>query len=285
MLRQLLCSAFLLLLGGPTLAATFRDDFNAPSLDPAWQVVSFDGTRAYGYSSPANHYSLTDRPGFLRYSLDPMTHWDGFVTNFQSDYDHSCCLMDAGLELRRPLTGDNWVLEGKADFHLPYTNGRGFVMTSYFGDGQTGTYAARIRRYRDVNQNSLVAQFFKTNSLSAADITYWSQAIGFEYGSAGPTDDSEYWQIARSGNVLNLAWSTDGNTWSPLSSYDFGTELDGKEQTLVINGLSWFYPANSYADWDYVSFSSYSTTPEPHISGLLFLGLGMMMILLRRPSL
>jgi hypothetical protein len=41
----------------------FAEEFSLPTLDPAWEVVEFTGSRVYGYSSPANHYSLTDNPG------------------------------------------------------------------------------------------------------------------------------------------------------------------------------------------------------------------------------
>ncbi len=69
----------------PALAQTsFYDDFNSPALDPAWTVVSYTGTRSYGFTTPANSYSLTASPGNLRYSLEAMTHEWGFVTSRSS---------------------------------------------------------------------------------------------------------------------------------------------------------------------------------------------------------
>ena len=41
----------------------FNEEFDSPTLDPAWHVVEFTGTRSYDYTSPANHFSLSDSPG------------------------------------------------------------------------------------------------------------------------------------------------------------------------------------------------------------------------------
>src|SRR5687768_6194300 len=40
----------------PTPPSSFDEEFNSPSLDPAWQVVPFTGPRVYGDTEPANHY-------------------------------------------------------------------------------------------------------------------------------------------------------------------------------------------------------------------------------------
>ena len=64
------------------LELAFRDDFDSPTLDPAWQVVAFTGTRVYGYTSPANHISLADNPGHLRYYVDAMTYAWGFLNDY-----------------------------------------------------------------------------------------------------------------------------------------------------------------------------------------------------------
>jgi hypothetical protein len=83
------CAAFLLLgMGIPAgiedpLPDHFFDDFDSPTLDPAWQVVEYHGPFVYGYPPPANRYSFTDNPGFLSYSLTPMTHFDGFMNGYQ----------------------------------------------------------------------------------------------------------------------------------------------------------------------------------------------------------
>jgi len=107
--------------------AQFRDDFTSSTLDPAWTVVQTwpgGGSRSYGFTQPGNHYSLTDNPGFLRFWLDPMTHYDGFLNNYQTvpDNFYSCCTHDAGLEIYSTFSGDNWIFEAGGIFNLQLLN-------------------------------------------------------------------------------------------------------------------------------------------------------------------
>lgn len=93
-------------------AAQFVDGFGSAMIDPAWTVVQTwpGGTpRAHGYTQPGNGYTLAANPGSLRYTLDPMTHPDGFLNGYATTYSyHSCCNHDAGLELHRTFAGDSW---------------------------------------------------------------------------------------------------------------------------------------------------------------------------------
>lgn len=129
---------------GPT---SFAEEFNSSTLDPAWQVVEFTGPEVYGYTEPANHVSLTANPGYLRYSLDRMTHYDGFLNNYQTTYAyHSCCNHDPGLELQRQFSGAAWTLDVKASYYMPFSNGRDLTLRVYFGDGGPGTYYLHVGR-------------------------------------------------------------------------------------------------------------------------------------------
>lgn len=235
-------------------AQGFNEQFNSPSLDPAWQVVQFPGARVYGLSSPANHFSLTDNPGQLRYYLDPMTHGDGFTYGFQTSYAlHSCCNHDPGLELRRSFSGDNWLFTAKADFYLPYTNGRNFALDIYFGGGGIGTFSVQFLRGRDVNQNYLVIILAEKTGADP-----WNhplpEAVTIQFPIVGGPDSSTlYLQLERAGGVLTASWGTDGINWNTAFTRNMGTLLNGLNQQVVVSGLSWFYPGGSFADWDYIS--------------------------------
>lgn len=256
----------------PLLTGTgFTDDFSSSVLDPAWTVYTYGGPRAYGYPPPANHFSLTDNPGYLRYGLDPMTHSDGYITNYQSDTLHSCCLMDPGIELGRALSGDQWRIEAKGNFYLPSTNGRSLDLRVYFGDGQAGTYFARFIRGRDVNANYSVGLLGQTLDLSLG-ATYFGNAAYLDAGSGGPTSTTDYWRIARSGGVITESWSSNGTDWNSLFTHDLGTSLNGLSQKVVLTGTSWFNTGGSYVDWDYVNFTD-ETVPEPGALTLLAAGL------------
>lgn len=244
---------------------SFADEFDSPTLDPAWEVVEFTGPRAYGYTSPANHISLADNPGHLRYYLDPMTHYDGFLNNYQTTYSyHSCCIHDPGLELHRLFSGDAWTLDVKASFYMPFSNGRYQDIRIYFGNGDAGTYWLDMMRWRDgpwpsgtPETEPILFQLIHKTGPTLADF----QTLKWVYGLPSPSD-SFYFQAQRDGGVLTARWSIDGSSWTTAFSHDLGTQLDGLEQRVVITGLSWFTPAGSYADYDYVRLQPTNEPPD-----------------------
>lgn len=230
----------------------FSEDFSSPTLDPAWTVLP--GIRGgSGFPPPANHHSLTDRPGFLRYYLDPMTHFDGFWNGYQPTFgEHSCCTHDPGLELHRPLTGDHWLFEARADFHIPFTNGRRLDLRVYFGSGGTGTIGAALARGRDVNSNYVAGTLHRQDGATVSSLTLL-EAASQSFGLSGTADDSYYYRLERAAGVLTALWSTNAINWNVFWTHDFGSGLDGLQQRVVITGLSWFNTGGSYADWDYIN--------------------------------
>ncbi len=236
----------------------FNEEFDSPTLDPAWHVVEFTGTRSYGYTSPANHFSLSDSPGHLRYYLRPMTHPDGFLNNYQTTYGwHSCCNHDPGLELHRAFSGDNWVFEGKADSFMPFSNGRTFLTRIYFGDGNATTFFVSFERWRDVNWNAFGARLSEKTGPELSDIV-GLESGWHEYDVSAPGYTTVYFQVRREGSLLTASWGTDGVTWDMLFSRDMGTALENFEQRVVVTGSSWFNTVGSYADYDYIRL-----TPTP----------------------
>ena len=266
MLRTIkLCMVFVMLLSlvilpslQPTRVAaqgipptSFADEFDSATLDPAWQVVPFTGTRVNGYTSPANHVSLTDHPGYLRYYLDPMTYAFGFLNNYQTFVN--VYPYDPGLELHRLFSGEHWVFETKAHYYMPYTNGRGQEADIYFGDGGVNTFEVNVHplsRRRGVLERHGHNTSKKTGP-SHGDITTL-ESFGIYDAVNGPADSTYSYRLERNGSVLTASWSPDGAKWNTAWSRDMGSQLDGLQQRLVIVGVSWFIPAGSYADYDYV---------------------------------
>ena len=240
--------------------AQFRDDFTSSTLDPAWSVVQTwpGGIPRHYSSSPGNHYSLTDNPGYLRYWLDPMTHPEGFVNNYESYISYY--YYDAGLEIHRTFSGDKWRFEAKGIFNLPNVNGRGFVLRLYFGTGGVGTYFVSIYRGADVHWNGV---FMNLNQKTGpaydqnTELTTYQPIGPWYYGDHNyPPPTAQYYRVERDGGVLTVFWSDDGAVWNTAWSYDLGDALVGLEQRVVIAGICWFLPYGSYADWDYVSVES-----------------------------
>lgn len=259
-------------------AAQFLDNFSSPTLDPAWMVVQTwtgGATRAHGNTSPGNHFSLTDNPGFLRYSLDPMTHSDGFLNGYATTTAyHSCCTHDAGLEFHRTFAGEDWRFEAGGNFVLPNTNGRHFGIRIYFGTGGANTYYVDFRRGADVNQNYVSLHLVHKTGATLGDQTYLQSfnANGqWYYGTGNYPTAPIYFRLVRKGGVLTAYWSDNGTAWNEAWAHDLGTALNGLSQRVVVTGLSWFNTGGSYADWDYISVTS---APLQLLSSTFFGGAG-----------
>lgn len=240
--------------------ADFNEEFTSASLDPAWQVMSyaFSGSRSHGYTSPANHFDLTSNPGHLRYSVDPMTHndgfWNGFVPMGPNAYGYT---YDPGLVISRPLTGEYWDLEAKAQYNMPSSNGRLMTLNAYFGTGGADTYEASFARFGDLGTN--IIQVRLRHKTTPTIGTNGEGVVDLEY-VAVPSVPSEhyYFRLQRSGTVITAFWSTDGTTWNTAYTRDLGASIAGVAQNVAITGLSWFNPAGSYADYDYIRFKDTS---------------------------
>jgi len=237
------------------LPDNFFDDFDSPALDPAWQVVEYLGPFVYNYPPPANFYSLTENPGFLRYSLTAMTHYDGFMNGYQiTDRFHSGYYHHPGLELHRLFSGNDWVFETKVSYHMPFCNGRNFSVRIYFGDGGMDTYYVALEYWRDVNQNHIRFRLAHQYGPSMDD-SEQINIISDYYDIYGPADMTRHLRVTRENNILKTEYSYDGNLWTTAYATDMGNLLDGLQQRVVITGLSWFLPSGSYADYDYVKLT------------------------------
>lgn len=247
-------------------AVSFFEDFSSPTLDPAWSVYENTGVRSYGLTYPANHYSLTDHPGYLRYYLDPMTSGNAITGVASPGYD-------LPLTFYRPLTGDQWTLESKIDFHMPWGyNGRTLFQLIGFGAPGPDYREDGLAYYRD--------------SGFAANRLYFCQRTNcpfLDLGAGGPADSQLWLRMTRNRGLLELFYSLDSQSWTKGDQYDWGSALDGLDQRFVLSGASWWFPGGSYADWDWVRFTSTSqSVPEPAVLLLTLLGLGGLSLTRRR---
>ncbi len=247
-------------------AVSFFEDFSSPTLDPAWSVYENTGVRSNGLTSPANHYSLTDHPGYLRYYLDPMTSGNALTGIASPGYD-------LPLTFYRPLTGDQWTLESKIDFHMPgWGDDRSFSQLIGFGVPGPDYWQDGHVYYRD--------NFYSVNLL------YFCQRNNCPYlnlGARGPADFPLWLRMTRNRGLLELFYSLDGQSWTMGNQHDWGSTLDGLDQRLMLSGSSWWLTWSSYADWDWVRFTSTApSVPEPATLLLSLLGLGGLGLMRRR---
>ncbi len=253
--------ALFLLLPTAVGAQGFNEQFSSATLDPAWLVVLGIRTGATGFPPPANDFSLTANPGHLRYTLTRMTHADGYLNSYQATFSfHSCCNHDPGLELHRLFGGENWLFEAKASYFMPFANGRHFDIRIYFGDGGANTIAIEFLRIRDgpfpfgTLETAPVGILLK-KKLGGTLADYYQPASILENVALAPNPagDTYYYRLERAGSVLTAMWSYDNVTWNTAWSRDMGTQLNGLGQRAVLAGLSWFVPAGSFADYDYIT--------------------------------
>ncbi|MFQ5652518.1 MAG: FlgD immunoglobulin-like domain containing protein, partial [bacterium] len=244
--------------------AQFTDDFSSPTLDPAWTVVQTwpgGSPRAHGITDPGNRFSLTANPGHLRYLLDRMTHYDGYLNGYQRAIRfYSCCDHDAGLELLRTFSGENWLFETKVSYFMPFANGRFFNVRVYFGDGGVGTIYVAFERLRDgpwpQGTPETVPVRIRMSKKLVPPLPNGGQPVSnieFVQVSPNPAGDTYSFRLERSGSILTAMWSYDGVTWNTAFTRDMGAELDGLTQLVAVAGMSWFVPAGSFADYDYIS--------------------------------
>lgn len=247
----------------PDSSVQFADEFDSVTLDSAWQVIPYTGPRTYNYSSPANHYSLTERPGALRYYVDPMTTGSGWENGWQKVL--STYWYDPGLELRRPFSGADWTLETKFAYYLPLTNGRGFSFNVVFGDPTDGNpyYTASFGASRDSGY-SPDSRFSAGLFLYTPETKVSTNLANKIYNDGRIDAATRHLRLVRSGNVLTAAVSMDGIRWEQVYSQNIGSALDGLQQTILIRGSSWFNSAGSYAEWDYVRLTPANS--QQHIS-------------------
>ena len=160
---------------------------------------------------------------------------------------------DPGLEIWRPIDGDRWLLEAKGTFYLPCANGRQLNLFVYFGTGGTGTTAAGWTRGGDIptcsGESYVAATEVYQPGATAGDLAY----DGAGETIIGPSLATIWLRLERDGGMLTWSRSFDGLAWDELFAKDHGTALDGLDQRVTIVGHSWFVPAASYVDWDYIN--------------------------------
>ena len=265
---ELLClypSLMLLTISGAQAGTVFTDDFAGPSLDPAWEVLSGQGS-----------YSLLG--GQLRY------YNSGNTASTTGWYN-------AALTLALPFTGANWEIDTKATYNLAWclsgsytgpsvpnpgcSSGSqgpevlvkfdpGVITSSSGGPNYAGTDYTVIERVVDAyyGANVLTAGYGATTSgnlLNPADANITDNLA-----------DGTYWyRIIRSGGSLSIDYSRDGTNYLNALSTTLSNP-SGTYNELLLGGIT-YLGAGSYTDYDFVKIS----TPAPEPGTFCVIGLGL----------
>ncbi|MBL8314052.1 MAG: PKD domain-containing protein [Rubrivivax sp.] len=228
----------------------FVEEFDRPTLGAEWQVVVPSNARNGPYG-PANHYSVTDAPGKLRFYLDPVTHGYGISNNYADSG-----IYDPGIDIIRQFTGEDWVLETKVDYQVPaWANGRTFYFTAVFGAPGPSAIGIGFGLYRDVGYSA--TRLYGIAGFGAELLST------VEFGQGAPDRMTFFLRIEKSGGRITLRSSRDGVAWAEAGSKDYGNALRGLEQRVVISGSCWFVPGGSYAEHDYVKLTTTASNQAP----------------------
>jgi hypothetical protein len=229
---------------------SFEEEFSSPVLDSAWSVFEWKGPNVYDYPS-FGRYSLADRPGHLRYYLDPIM-FPGYLTGYLPRFG-GWYWSYPSLEISRPLAGDNWLLEAKATYRLvDGANGRNFELVIFFDPERERQTLLQVSRGKDIRTEDNLHHLL---ILDKSIVVNESLDCISSKDTLGLGQFTYLYRITRADTLIQGELSDDdGKSFQRVFSASLRPELRGLAQLLVLTGWSWFVPAGSYVDWDYVRF-------------------------------
>jgi len=232
----------------PIAAQSFVEEFTSLTLDPAWSVFEWKKPNVYDYTN-FGRYSLTDHPGHLCYYLDPKMV-PGYLQNHLPSFggwywDYP------SLEISRPLSGDHWVLEARVTYSMINgANVRGFDLLVYFDPDRDRQTALVVCRLKEMNKENDLHISLNDRGLEVAR----SENCHSPNDTLSVTQFTYIYRITRADTLVQVELSDDGRNFRQVLSASLRPDLRGLPQVLALTGGSWFVPAGSYADWDYIRF-------------------------------
>lgn len=229
---------------------SFTEDFSSPALDPAWSVFEWKGTNVYDYAT-FGRYSLSERPGHLRYYLDAIMS-PGYQKNYAPVFSGWYWLYPS-LEISRPLYGDHWALETKVTYSLvDGANGRMIGLMVFLKPSRDEGAALSIQRSKDFPQLNQLRVGLRSRGVTVDEGNYRSPK-----DTLGVTPFTYTFRIFRADTLIRVEISDDGANFRQVLAGTLPTDWRGQTQILALTGGSWFVPAGSYADWDYIRFRNF----------------------------
>ncbi len=241
-----------------TRVQSFDEEFDRPTLDSAWTVLAWDKGNVYDAQS-FGRFSLKDRPGFLRYFLDPMMENSNELR--LSPVFSGWYWMYPALELSRRLDGNRWELEARVTFFMvDGANGREFHLAVLLDPLHNADTKLQIRRGKDI---------VKTNG--GCEATLWDCGvekartdIALSPGdTVGRITFAYVYRIIRLDTLLSVSVRGDNEELREVFSATLRGSLLDRPQAVALSGTSWFVPARSYADWDYIRFRQIEDAHTP----------------------
>lgn len=231
---------------------SFVDEFDQPALDEAWQVFEWKGPAIYKFKR-FGRFTLVANPGWFRYYLTPASLAPNYLYNFIPVYDHWCYWFYPSLEIMRPFAGQNWVLSSRVTYHMvDGANGRGFSILLYFGPEIDAKTALLIERYKEFSLHPAAASEMFIRFTDKGEIIAEKARIISPRDTIGVSQFTYHFQIIRREATIRVLLSDDGSDFQPVFECRLPERILQYQQWISLSGASWFNPARSYADWDYI---------------------------------
>jgi hypothetical protein len=234
----------------------FDEEFNQPALNDAWRVFEWKGPNVYQYKT-FGRFSLIENPGQLRYRLDPATLTHNFRHNFSPVFDAWCYWFYPSMEIMRPFAGHNWRLSSKVTYHMvDGANGRGLRIIVYFGPDIDAKTVLVIDRFKEFSirpsfaSGLIITLYDKGEKIAENDSATSPQDI------IGVSQFTYFYQIVRQNADILVMLSDDGLNYHQVLSCPLPERALNYQQWVSLTGTSWFNPARSFADFDYIKLES-----------------------------
>ena len=215
---------------------SFDEEFTSTTLDTAWKILAWEGPNVYSFPS-YGRYSLSARPGYLRYEPDPMTTIGGNPMFCDAtSYWYYPALM-----LCRMFKGTQWCLEAKGTFHLVSgADNQGLHLQIYFNPRKDNSASFSL---------DAGAGYLNVYQLGQQDFHETKKGLFIRDVDAPP---SYRLRVSRIDSVLTVELARDPEEYRLVFQRTMNPSFFGPFHELVLTGGSWFTPAGSSVDWDYI---------------------------------
>ncbi len=223
---------------------SFEDDFSSPVLNKEWSVFEWNQPNVYGYDD-FGRFSLKHNPGYLRYYPGQITIL-GSGSQYLPVFDPYWYWYYPALEISRPFAGEQWLLEFKVSYSsVPGMNSRSICSAVFLNPDDNAGPNIQINRMLGSDQ-LLVS--IKRYSKDLTEPAWLLKEADTDYGF----NLTCRFRIYRVNHLIRVDAALEDDEYKTVLTAEIPSELLGTVQRLSFAGTSWYVPALTYADYDYV---------------------------------
>ncbi|MDD5492992.1 MAG: PKD domain-containing protein, partial [bacterium] len=231
------------------------DDFSSPGLDPAWEI--WPGWEGIG--GPGGPYgSYVVENGALKYYVSAMQHDSSYYDASGPDWQGIDYY--PGLLLARPFQGEDWTFETKINYYMPNSTGRG--LSTQIWIGEDGVRPSMDNSGNNNGRETFGLYIYRYSDQAGYGTNTDILQIGASSGQITTVPvNNTYFKINRKGKVFTVMCSSDGAHYETALTVTAPAAIYGKTQKIVIGGRSFYFPAGSYSEYEYIRLTGKTQSP------------------------